>query len=277
MTNFTLVPVPDAPIITNSYGNPGYCIHLTHDFPAPQLMQCDEALYPTNGASITFVSVLGASETNEVARVEVSTNAAATWQDIYVEPGNGGFPASYEYSTNIISLAGYSGQEILLRFNYDFDPPYEYFVGNDPFLGWQIANISVTNVGVQVMTTTNTPLSTNFTFTPTQPGTYVLQVVPLIFTEFPIDSGPPKAVTVVSSSTPTIVMSAPRLANNEVLLNFTLTSGTAANFQLLQATQINGGWTTNTTAAFTTNVPGLSYRFTTTNTPTAKFFRVRTP
>jgi hypothetical protein len=40
---------------------------------------------------------------------------------------------------------------------------------------------------------------------------------------------------------------------------------------------LNTPWTTNTTATFTTNVPGSSYRFTATNDSSLRFYRVQTP
>jgi unsaturated rhamnogalacturonyl hydrolase len=79
------------------------------------------------------------------------------------------------------------------------------------------------------------------------------------------------------SSAPGIVLSPLVLTNNQVQLNFTVISSlTNATFNLLQTGQLGTGWTTNTTAALTTNVAGISYRYTTPNSTSTRFYRIQT-
>lgn len=78
------------------------------------------------------------------------------------------------------------------------------------------------------------------------------------------------------SSTPGITLSSPTLANNTAQLNFTIiTTQTNGALNLLETSQLDGNWTTNTTAALATNLPGMSYRFTTTNSASTRFYRVQ--
>jgi len=84
-------------------------------------------------------------------------------------------------------------------------------------------------------------------------------------------------VNPITNPNPTIVLSQPMLTNNQVLLNFTVSGGSATTFHLLQNANLMVPWTTNSTAAFTTNVPGSSYRFTTTNNSSLEFYKVQTP
>jgi unsaturated rhamnogalacturonyl hydrolase len=78
------------------------------------------------------------------------------------------------------------------------------------------------------------------------------------------------------SSPPGIVLATPVLTDNLVQLNFTVISSlTNATLNLLQTGQLGTGWTTNTTATFTTNVSGLSYCFTATNHAAAQFYRIQ--
>lgn len=78
------------------------------------------------------------------------------------------------------------------------------------------------------------------------------------------------------SSSPGIVLAPPVLTNNQVQLNFTVISSlTNVPLNLLQTDQLGAGWITNRTAAFTTNIAGLSYRFTTTNNAAARFYRIQ--
>jgi hypothetical protein len=78
------------------------------------------------------------------------------------------------------------------------------------------------------------------------------------------------------SSSPGIVLAPPVLTNNQVQLNFTVISSlTNIPLNLLQAGQLGAGWITNRTATFTTNVAGISYRFTTTNNAATRFYRIQ--
>ena len=78
------------------------------------------------------------------------------------------------------------------------------------------------------------------------------------------------------SSSPGIVLSPPVMTNNQVLLNFTVISSlTNVPLNLLQADQLESGWITNRTVTLTTNLAGISYRFTTTNNAATRFYRIQ--
>jgi hypothetical protein len=72
-------------------------------------------------------------------------------------------------------------------------------------------------------------------------------------------------------------LSAPIISGSQVKINFTLASGLASTFHLLQVNQLGGTWATNASAVLTTNIPGSSYQFTTTNGLVTRFYRVQTP
>jgi rhamnogalacturonyl hydrolase YesR len=72
-----------------------------------------------------------------------------------------------------------------------------------------------------------------------------------------------------------ITLAPPILTGHQVQLNFTVISSlTNAVINLLQTSQLSAGWTTNTTATLSTNLPGLSYAFNTTNSAGVMFYRV---
>jgi hypothetical protein len=75
----------------------------------------------------------------------------------------------------------------------------------------------------------------------------------------------------------TIVLSTPTVAGGQAQIPFTLTSGTASTFELLQSTQVNGPWVTNSSAVLTTNVPGVTYTFTAPTAGADEFYRVQSP
>lgn len=274
LTNFTVTPPPYYYVITNPpVGSEPNCFHLCHLDSTSQFLQFNEVFLPNAGSTISFSSQLGDATSDETAYLEASTNNGATWDDWFVDAGGTNAPES-SFTPCTFSLAPYAGQPTLLRFNYAYTGgsyyPYSY-----NFVGWNIEDILVTNVQEQSETTIDT---TNFVFTPGQPGNYVLQAAPVLFSQFPLGFGPVKLVNVVADANQVIVMSPPVLTNQQVLLDFTVNNLTNATYQLLQTAQlVNPSWTTNTAAIFTTNVPNSSYAFTVTNSAALQFYRVQTP
>ncbi|MGA3284827.1 MAG: hypothetical protein ABSD57_10270 [Verrucomicrobiota bacterium] len=274
LANFTITPTPIYSVITNPPVGSGNCFHLCHTNPVSQFLQLNESLLPATNTVFSFKSLLGFSTTNETAYVQISSDGGANWQDLFVEIGSNGSGES-TFTSHSYSLSNYAGQLTLLRFNYAFTSG-SYYTENDPRVGWCLENIVVTNVLQAINLATNTTASTNFTFTPTLIGTNVLAVAPVLFTQFPLGWGPFKLVTVVTNPTPVIVLGQPVLTNNQLLINFTI-SGAASTFHLLQTTQLNTSWTTNSTATFTTNIPGSSYRYAATNNAPVRFYLIQTP
>ena len=286
LMNFSALSDPDYPVVTNADDGSGACLHFVHDEfdTTPQILQCNEVLFPATNTVLSFSSDLGYAFTNEVASVQVSTDGGADWQDIFMEPGCNQIDAqNFEdcqstFTPYSLSLSNYAGEPVLLRFNYDFLSPYEYFTGNDPYLGWCVENIVLTNTHQVINQATNSTASTNFTFMPVQSGNYLIQAAPVIFSQFPLPFGPVKQINAIANTAPVIIMNQPVLTNNQVLLNFTTGNLTNATYHLLQTAQLNNGsWTTNGASAFTTNVPNSSYRFTTTNNSELQFYRVQAP
>ena len=273
--NFTVSPPPYYYVITNPpAGAEPACFHLCHLDPASQLMQLNEVLVPTASTTVSFNSLLGYASPEETALVEVSTNNGATWDDLFAETGlpDNQQPVQSSFSPQSVSLSPFAGQLTLVRFNYSLTSG-EYWPYSDPDTGWDLEDILVTNTQQQVITTVDT---TNFTFTPTQTGTYLLQAQPVVFGQYPLDPGPVKQITAVVGP-PSLMMSRPVLTNQQVWLNFTVSGGPATSFHLLQTPQLTASWTTNSAATLTTNVPGSSYRFTVTTNSAREFYRVQTP
>jgi hypothetical protein len=276
LANFTISPTPIYPVITNTpVASGAHSFHLTHTNAVPQLLQLSRLLFPASNSVVSFQSELGYATSVQVARVQVSVNGGTTWQDIYAQAGTGG-PGETSFTLRTLSLSNYVAKPTLLRFNYDISSG-SYFPQSTPGAGWALDNILVTNISQLVNLTTNATASTNFTFIPTVATNYNLQARALIFNEFSLDPGPVKQVTAMVGP-PVIALAAPIIAGSQVQLNFTVSSGSAATFHLLQADQLGSRtWVTNASALLTTNVAGSSYHFTTTNGPATRFYRVQTP
>ncbi|HEU5396284.1 MAG TPA: glycoside hydrolase family 88 protein [Verrucomicrobiae bacterium] len=77
------------------------------------------------------------------------------------------------------------------------------------------------------------------------------------------------------SAAPGITLAPPVLTNQLAQLDFTVISTqTDGLLNLLEASQLDGTWTTNPDAVLTTNLPGAEYRFVVAATSSTKFYRV---
>ncbi len=284
LVNFTAAITPGYYVITNGLAASGtFSFHLAQplpsnqNFPADQILQLNELLLPATNTSVSFQSLLGYASTNQIAEVQASADGV-NWQNLYSQPGSNG-PGESAFTAHSLSLSNYAGAITLLRFNYHFNTSGSgtYFpqTSTSPAAGWFLDNIVVTNTSQLVNLATNATASTNFTFTPVQTGSYDLFAGALIFTQFPLAWGPVKQVTAIAAP-PVITLNTPFVSGNQVQLNFSV-SGTASTFKLLQEDQLNGTWITNSSATFTTNVPGSSYRFTATGGTATRFYRIQSP
>ena len=144
---------------------------------------------------LNFSSQLGDATSDETARVQISTNNGARGPTC-LRKRRPRHPES-SFTPHSLSLAPYAGMLTELRFNFDFTGG-GYYPQSENYIGWNIEDMVLTNVQQQLITTVGT---TNFTFTPAQAGTYLLQAQPVIFGQFPLAYGPVKQVTVVPAVT----------------------------------------------------------------------------
>jgi hypothetical protein len=80
----------------------------------------------------------------------------------------------------------------------------------------------------------------------------------------------------VQFTLPNITLLQPQIAGGAVAIGFTVGNLSVSTFQLLKASQITGPWVQDTGAVLTTNVPGVSYSFSTTTAGAPiRFYKVR--
>jgi hypothetical protein len=260
-------------LITSPVASGNFAFNLQHlPPPTSQMLTLSQTFFPRTNTVLSFRSRLAWATHDEFAKMQVSTNHGASWFDVYSQPGDGGQGES-SFTLKTIPFSNLAGRPTQLRFNYSFSSG-TYYPGEMPGDGWVFDVIELTNAELWTEAGTTPTAITNFTFNPPQPGMYNLEVRALIFDEFRLDWGPPLVVSATTSAPPVVVMNPPVVTSGQLQLNFTLTSGAAANFRLLQADQVNAVWSTNASAVLTTNTPGISYRFTTPIGPATRFYRV---
>jgi hypothetical protein len=273
LTNFTISPPPLYSVITNPPVGSGSCFHLTHTNPVPQLLEFKETLFPATNTSLSFQGLLGYATTNEVARVQVSTNGGGAWLNLYTQTGTGG-SGETAFATHNLSLSNYAGCVTSVRFDYDYGEG-AYYPQVTPNVGWSLEHIVVTNASQLVSIATNNTASTNYNFMPTQTGSWVLETRGVLFSQFGVDWSPSREVTAITNTAPvSILLGSMGIAANQAQIPFTVTGGPVSTFQLLQSGQITGVWQTNSSAVLTTLVPGSSYQFTAAVGGATMFYRV---
>jgi len=273
LTNFTISPPPLYAVITNPPVGTGKCFHLDHTNPVPQLLQFKEILFPTVNTKLSFQSILGYASTTEVARVQVSTNGGGAWVDIFAQPGTGS-NGIFMFSSHTLSLANCAGQITSVRFNYDLIGS-NYYGEVTTLVGWSIENIALTDASQLVDFATNATVSTNLNFVPAHPGIWVLETRGVIFNQFGLDWSPAIQLMAVTNSAPKLVLlSPPALDSTQAHIPFTVLQGAASSFDLLQASDLTGPWTTNASAILSNVVAGSSFQFTDPHPGVNSYYRV---
>ncbi|HEY3853270.1 MAG TPA: hypothetical protein VGO67_02630 [Verrucomicrobiae bacterium] len=274
LTNFTIFPAPIYSVITNAANGSGKCFHLTHTNAVTQLLQLTEALFPGTNTSLSFQSQLGYATTNEIARAQYSTNGGQSWVDLFTQLGTDGMGQT-TFVNHKYSLANCAGLATTLRFDYDYVGGLLYSQST-PNVGWSLEHILITNALRLTNFTTNVTATPDFGFIPTATGPWVLEARGMIFDQYGLDWSAPVRLAVgtniIVTTPPVVVMGSPTLSAGQAQIPFVLT-GNAASFQLLQAGQLNGAWTTAVAALSTT--PGQnSYQFTLPFPGATTFYRV---
>jgi hypothetical protein len=268
--------------------------HMVNPVGGTQTLTYTNAFHVKAGASLAFRSRLGFATSDQIARVEVSTNGGATWSAIYSQAGtNNAGETSFQPQT--VSLAAFTGKDIRLRFNYSFFSG-SFFDQTDDGVGWYIDTVTFSNlVNLDGATITTLPDSGIFPFTPPVLGDFLLAVSPIISGR-DFGFGPAKAVTVstapkslaeisvkltggaeLKDGSSTVNFGAKLLAAQEVR-SFTITNDGSEDLSGL-ALSITGTQESEFVAANlggTTLAPAASTTFTVTFTPTARGVRTAT-
>ncbi len=258
-----------------SLGN-GQFFHLVQPLPAPQTLQLNLALYPGTNATVGFLSRLGWASTGQVARAQISLDQGASWRDLWSQTGDGG-RGQATFQPQGLSLAPFAGNEVRLRFVYDFLGPF-FFNQTTTDVGWALQNITVAGADVLLAPVIGAVTETNsFAFTPAVAGNYLLQVRPMISGHY-LDWGPRAPVAAAAGVPPTArvkILSVQLGGGNQVRFSFVVLSGTASQYHLESAPTPAGAWTTDA-GAVVTAAEASQFNVTTALAPAARrYYRIR--
>lgn len=260
--NFVVAVSPGYSVITSQAAIEGSrSFHLTHTNPSPQSLTTTAPLRATAATTLTFQSRLGYAFSNQVARLQVSTDAGQTWQTYWSRAGTGGAGESV-FTRQTVSLAGLAGKEFRLRLLYDFASGH-YYPQTSVEAGWLIDDLRVGPVE-RLSDATIVPAGDQgtFSFTPPAEGSYVLSVRPWVGGRA-FDWGP--SLTVQAGAyvpLPTVRLTQwARQPDGTALVDFSLTDGSASLLTLERAANPAGPWSKADSAGLAQLGAG-QYRFT---------------
>ena len=172
-------------------GTAGFQLALD-GFQDQYLLVPDTFYAPAGGTpQLTFLSRLGLATTDQVARVQISTNDGVSWSDLYTQAGaTNNAPTESAFVARTLSLSSVAGLTFKLRFAYTFDTGAA-FTQSNAGIGWFLDNIAVS--GVQHVATTGSIVATtatSFAFTPSDTATVGLQARGEFFGTYPMGWGP---------------------------------------------------------------------------------------
>ncbi|PYJ93302.1 MAG: hypothetical protein DME23_26290 [Verrucomicrobia bacterium] len=273
LANVTAVTSPGYSVIDSSVrfaGNNSF--RLAHQSPSPtdQFLTLNYTLRPSAGSQLIFYSQLSWAFSNQVARAQVSTDNGTTWQDVWSQAGTGDSGDS-SFNQQTVSLSTFASRQIQIRFVYDFSSGSYYNLS--PGVGFYIDNISVTGAEqLNNPVVADIPTGTSFAFYPTNAGDYSLRVRAQVSNHY-LDWGPLLQVTATTLAPVSLQFSrSPSVSGNQVQIDFDVTNYRAnLVFQLLQAPDVTGTWTTNSSASFQT-VTNSTFRVTTSSGGANKMF-----
>jgi cysteine-rich secretory family protein len=274
--NVTVVSSQGYSVLTNDLVASGsFAFHLAQPDAANQFLTLNPILRPSSSSMLTFSKRLGYASTTQVAKAQISTDGASTWQDLWTQAGNNG-SGDGAFSTVSISLSAYAGQNIQVRFAYLFQGG-SYFNQTSSGVGLYLDNIAVSNAS-QLLNpiTSNIPTGNSFGFFPTNMGSYVLLVRARINSRI-LNWGPALIVT-VGAALPTLqLVSSPSIAGTQVQIDFAVSNyRIGMTFQLWKAIDPSSTWTQDTSVSLQTLTANSKFRFTASSGGAAEtFYRVK--
>jgi hypothetical protein len=224
--------------------------HLAHAEPKDQFLTLAAPVRLGLESSLIFWSRMGWATPTQVARAQISRDGGSTWIDLWTQTGLDG-RGEPTFSEREVSLAGYAGESVLIRFAYTLDAG-RYYPGADDELGWHIDDVLLTEIleGEEIEEVNG---QMRFTLTPETVGEYVLDARAFIG-DRALPWGPLKQVTAQEGGAgPSRVelQELARDAGGDWLLEFSVEGGGEAPIAEVQrADSVTGEWAPVATATF---------------------------
>jgi hypothetical protein len=276
LAKITAVTSPEYDVITSSVkasGNNSF--HLAHPQKEDQILAFNPALKPGLASQLRFSSRLGWATDEQIARAQVSVTGGSSWEDLWSQPGSGG-RGETAFTEQAIPLSRFAGQEILLRFLYDFTDG-NYFPQTDTGVGLYIDNITVTDAEELVDEVITDIAGASVVFNPAELGDYSLRVRARVSEKF-LEWGPAKLVSAQTGGAPATslkITGIQSLGAGRLQIEFDGLNSLLAIYELESAPTVAGPWVSDGSASI--QLLGLGLRLsavTDAGTASQRFYRV---
>jgi hypothetical protein len=254
-----------------------WAFHLVHPTNiASQVLTLNRTFLPGASSQLSFASRLALATSNQVAKVQVSANGGASWQDLWTQAGVNGTAGEATFTRRSFSLAAFAGQEIQLRLVYAFVGVGSYYPATGRGYGWYVDEIAWTATEELVNAATVETPARSFDFVPSVAGIYLLRARPVVSGRM-LDFGPAKrlAATLAPLTVRVKSMGVERGATPRAKLDFEVINGPPRDLKLEWRPDLGSPWSDDNGATIETLSPG-QYRALASGEANAQgFFRVR--
>ena len=191
--------------------------------PETQFLTLPDTFLVGAGSALNFLSFLNVAASTQTARVQLSVDDGTTWVDLYTQAGTSPTntnlppPTDTAFTARSVSLNGYVGRTVRLRFAFTIAPGPAFPGAENNPVGWFIDDIALSNVQTVTPTTpVAVPAGSTFSLTPAAVGPLGLQARALLFGAYPAEWGTVNQITAVP---PGAAANPGRLINLSVLTN----------------------------------------------------------
>ena len=166
-----------------------YFYHLAHPKPEDQILALNSPVILGDHAVLEFDSWLGWAMTNQIARVQISTDEGVTWTDLFTKSGDGS-AGQTNWAHVTLSLTNYAGKIVDLRFVYDYEYG-PYYQSTELGVGWHIYRIQLFDaLKFTKLQTYSLPLGASFSVVPRIPRAVAVQARGRVWGKYPLFWGP---------------------------------------------------------------------------------------
>jgi uncharacterized protein YkwD len=248
--------------------------HLVHKQPEIQILELKTKFIPKPGATLSFSSRLALATTNQVPRIQVSTDGGSTWLDVWSQPGGSSTQAG-SYQTVNVSLGTLPRIETAMRFiyAYEFHDDGNYYFQEDDIFGWSFDDISLTGVDTGSVSGSSTVNgASQFAFSAASSGTYLVFLKPSVPNRnYPVGN----VLEFQSVATPSVqIMSPTAPAVGSKRFDVSFSQPADAGLQVLSAASVTGPWDVEAGVSSQTLNAQQSFRLTLPTFSGNRFYRV---
>jgi hypothetical protein len=138
------------------------CFRLAQPLSVDQTITLNPLYVPSATSKLQFYSRLCLATPAQTIHVQVSTDGATTWKDLYTQNGDD-TPGETAFIARSISLAAYANKAILIRFSYTASGGY--YAQTTSEIGWYFDSISFSNTS-QIVPSSPSATKVNGTVNP---------------------------------------------------------------------------------------------------------------